>query len=640
MKQRFNPMYNTASSRSSTMLLRTNRGKQQQQQQHPVATTAAATAATTHGRTGTGSWLVSWLGAGAAGSNVWRQWIVRMIILITMLVSVTTMVRKEWSSSSLSSSSLLSSQRNQPPDGILDRQRAMSHSPGTTTTTTTTRVESNHGGVVWVGRSNLTRHRETVRTEPSDGETNPTLSSPSHDHHAAVDSRSTTTKTTTKTTIIINASVASSLPIVIRLLYPRWTCSLPNLHHQDNRTTPFTTTTVTLPQVPSFMIIGTHKGGTTALYHLLRLHPSLLACRRPEAHFFDQWMTSLPLLLPPPLPSSSSSSSWQATGATDHDTIQAWSQCHHRRNYAALFNFPRKRQQLLLQQQQQQLQQQQPPPSPSSPTAVRIWTFEKTPSYLFFSHIPALVQWIQPHTKLIVSLRDPVQRFRSGHAVTDHHHHHQNTTTKNSSSSSHHEKESSWTSLEQTIEQQVWHMREVLHLTRAPTLSEYLGRLTNTSTTTSNSSSSQQQQPPPPHDSFDFSIPPSVQADWKRRNQIDSDPNNGLYRGLYAQQLRNWLRIFPRQQMHVIDFDDWQARPLAVLQGILTFVGVPTSSTVTIWNETVLSRNYSPRRKKHTAKAAQLVHPQTVEYLQHFYRPYNQELGDLLGGEWKGKWQY
>jgi len=77
----------------------------------------------------------------------------------------------------------------------------------------------------------------------------------------------------------------------------------------------------------------------------------------------------------------------------------------------------------------------------------------------------------------------------------------------------------------------------------------------------------------------------------------------------------------------------------------LTFVGVPISTTtgpdgtMIIWNETVLSRDYSPRRKKHAAKVPS-VNPQTLEYLQHFYRPYNAELGDLLGGEWKEKWQY
>jgi hypothetical protein len=46
-------------------------------------------------------------------------------------------------------------------------------------------------------------------------------------------------------------------------------------------------TNITLPEFPSFIIIGAHKGGTTALYQILQSHPNILPSRKQEGHFFD-----------------------------------------------------------------------------------------------------------------------------------------------------------------------------------------------------------------------------------------------------------------------------------------------------------------------------------------------------------------
>ena len=40
---------------------------------------------------------------------------------------------------------------------------------------------------------------------------------------------------------------------------------------------------------PDFFILGTQKGGTTALYHSLKSHPNVVApIRKKELHFFDK----------------------------------------------------------------------------------------------------------------------------------------------------------------------------------------------------------------------------------------------------------------------------------------------------------------------------------------------------------------
>src|SRR5438874_13233336 len=40
--------------------------------------------------------------------------------------------------------------------------------------------------------------------------------------------------------------------------------------------------------LPDFLIIGTQRGGTTALYHYLQTHPSITPATTTGTHFFDK----------------------------------------------------------------------------------------------------------------------------------------------------------------------------------------------------------------------------------------------------------------------------------------------------------------------------------------------------------------
>jgi hypothetical protein len=55
--------------------------------------------------------------------------------------------------------------------------------------------------------------------------------------------------------------------------------------------------------------------------------------------------------------------------------------------------------------------------------------------------------------------------------------------------------------------------------------------------------------------------------------------NNPMYveQGLYATHLRNWLRHFPREQVHVILLEDVMRDPRAVCRAVYRFVGVDES---------------------------------------------------------------
>ena len=60
-----------------------------------------------------------------------------------------------------------------------------------------------------------------------------------------------------------------------------------------------------------------------------------------------------------------------------------------------------------------------------------------------------------------------------------------------------------------------------------------------------------------------------------RKNYPENFYNFLYFRsGLYAEQIRNYYSIFPREQFHILKFDDFVADPAGVIRGIFQFLGV------------------------------------------------------------------
>ena len=102
---------------------------------------------------------------------------------------------------------------------------------------------------------------------------------------------------------------------------------------------------------PGFLIIGGQKCGTTSLYNYLIQHPSLIAASKKEIHFFS----------------------------THYQKGYEWYKGH----------FPEKK---------------------DSRKKTDAITGEATPYYIFHPHSPARIRKTLPNVKLIVMLRDPVER--------------------------------------------------------------------------------------------------------------------------------------------------------------------------------------------------------------------------------------
>ena len=125
-------------------------------------------------------------------------------------------------------------------------------------------------------------------------------------------------------------------------------------------------------QVPSFIIIGAQKSGTTSLYELLCEHPLVIRGKRRETHFFDwRWLDPLDAAV-------GEAAAMGSTAPAAQVEYQKYF------NADALFKYP------------------------------SLLTGESTPSYLLHSDfvIPRL-KAVCPWAKLLVVLRNPVDRAYS-----------------------------------------------------------------------------------------------------------------------------------------------------------------------------------------------------------------------------------
>ncbi|MEQ8717475.1 MAG: sulfotransferase domain-containing protein [Acidimicrobiales bacterium] len=117
---------------------------------------------------------------------------------------------------------------------------------------------------------------------------------------------------------------------------------------------------------PDFVIIGAMKAATTSLYRWMTSHPQVMAGRRKEQHFFD---------------------SRQGPGGESFAS--------YRLGFPALPAMWARRLR----------------------TGGPVVTGEATPIYLFHEHVPARMAAVLPNVRLIVVLREPVDRAFSHHAM-------------------------------------------------------------------------------------------------------------------------------------------------------------------------------------------------------------------------------
>jgi hypothetical protein len=90
-----------------------------------------------------------------------------------------------------------------------------------------------------------------------------------------------------------------------------------------------------------------------------------------------------------------------------------------------------------------------------------------------------------------------------------------------------------------------------------------------------------------------------------------------LARGRYAEQLERWLRVYPRERLLVLRFENLAQEPLPVVNGSLRFVGLSPLAAAKL--EPRNTRRYPP------------LDPATAERLRDYFAPHNAALEALLG---------
>ncbi|MDQ2714036.1 MAG: sulfotransferase domain-containing protein [Chloroflexota bacterium] len=209
--------------------------------------------------------------------------------------------------------------------------------------------------------------------------------------------------------------------------------------------------------LPDFIIIGAQKGGTTSLYNYLIEHPHIASARMKEVHYFDRNFTK---------------------GVS-------WYKAHFPTLFQKYYSQNIRRQKFI--------------------------TGEGSPEYLFFRHPPKLAAKILPHAKIIVMLRNPVDRAYSQY---------QHNVGWGF------EKLSSFQEAIASEEERTREGRE------RSAVDEYY------------------------HD-----------RDYQRAAY--------LARGMYAVQLERWLDLFPREQFLIIRSEDFYIDPEEVYKETLAFLQVP-----------------------------------------------------------------
>jgi hypothetical protein len=98
-----------------------------------------------------------------------------------------------------------------------------------------------------------------------------------------------------------------------------------------------------------------------------------------------------------------------------------------------------------------------------------------------------------------------------------------------------------------------------------------------------------------------------------------------LKKGMYAIQLREWLKWIPRSDIFIQFYEDLKRDPDATYRQLQQFLGI---------------RNHSLSEYSHhkAGRYAPMNHA-TRRYLERFFEPYNRQMQQLWGADWHAEWK-
>ena len=252
--------------------------------------------------------------------------------------------------------------------------------------------------------------------------------------------------------------------------------------------------------IPDYLIIGVQKGGTTSLYKYLKMHPKIKSAFRKEIHFFDR----------------------------KFDKSLSWYRSH----------FPFKENGYIV--------------------------GEATPDYIFNPYAAKRVARLLPSIKLIVLLRNPIDRALS-------HYYH--------------------SSRHSAYRKKVTSFEDALAIEETITSSIDFARLQQNEEIYTHSNIYNL------HEKYSY-----------------------LRRGIYINQIKPWVSLFPREQLLILRSEDLYSNPQKVYKACLNFLGV---------------QHYEPNDffKFNASRGYSKMNAETREKLIQYFKPFNDELSKYLNIE-------
>jgi hypothetical protein len=104
-------------------------------------------------------------------------------------------------------------------------------------------------------------------------------------------------------------------------------------------------------------------------------------------------------------------------------------------------------------------------------------------------------------------------------------------------------------------------------------------------------------------------------------------PLSYIQRGLYLEQIENYLKYFPRRQIFITENKKLKKRRVEVLNEIINFLELPMFA----WDKKNLENQ---REGDYEGKK---MDDETIKILSAFYRPYNKKIFDFLGEQYDWK---
>ena len=228
--------------------------------------------------------------------------------------------------------------------------------------------------------------------------------------------------------------------------------------------------------------------------------------------------------------------------------------------------------------------------------------FEKTPSLLAFEQLPHTLRTVMDPfpPKIVILLRDPIARYYSAFKMD-------------------YDRARLWNepleSFDEIVEWEVKKLKKVGFL-QVPDFSPNK-RIWNAS---------------------DFSRHGNVTINYRMKRDF------GLARGFYASQVVEYMKYFRLgESLKVVEYEYFSSNKEEVLNELLVFLGREPYN----WTEVELDADMgpfsqrSPAREKLLGGSSRTYPPlrnETLAYLKLLYRPFNEELADILGDEWRGVW--